>query len=234
MRVSPFLYGFVGWLLLSGSAARADLVFYQDRASFEAATTARTVVDFQGLAPSPTSFTYFQTPPGITLQGVNFNIANPLPMGMDGLNPTGRDYYAPFFPFPSDFLVPSASTRVGTDLTITLPGGFTAIGLDFGSFYGTPFTFHLSTGEMFTEPTPSPLGSLSFLGFTSTEPITSLTVSSTGSDVPVLTDVIFGTTVPEPGTLMLVAVGGLCLLAWGRRRPTWCRPGTAPHGRCGR
>jgi hypothetical protein len=227
MRTKTVLFGLFSWLLLGGAAARADLIFYQDRASFNAASTNRTVVDFEGLAPSSTSFAYFPTPPGLTLSGANFNIGNPLPG--DGLNPTGKDFYAPTI-YPSDFLVPSASTRNGTDLDITLPGGFTAIGLDLGSFNGGTFTFLLSTGDTFTE-TPASFGGESFIGFTSTVPITSLRISIAGRDVPVLDNFTFGAAVvPEPGTLALFGVGGLSLLVWGRRRLAGSRAGKPPAG----
>ena len=206
------------FLICAQPSARAGLIFYTSRAAFDAAVTGEQTVKFQ--APSPTSFSYFPTPPGLTLSGVNFNITNPLPG--DGLNPTGKNYSG--ITYPTDILVPSASpSRTSTQLSITLPpGGATAIGLDYGSFGINPplFTFALSTGETFTA-TPAPFDSLGFLGFTSTSPVTSLTITDPGppalSEVPILGDFSFGTAVvPEPSSLALLSLGGLALAGWRR------------------
>src|SRR5262249_3678403 len=150
-------------------------------------------INFEGILSSRKSFKSFPTPPGLTRAGVNFTITNARPG--EGLDVTGRDYYAPVS-YPSDFLVPSMFTRTGTDLAITLPGSFRAIGLDLGSFSGGTFTFALSTGKKFNA-TPTGFGNLSFLGFTSTESITSLTISAAGSEVIVLDNFAFGTSVPS-------------------------------------
>jgi hypothetical protein len=213
-------------LLWGQPQAQAGLVFYTNKAAFDAAVTGLQTVTFQGIAPSPTGFTGFFTPPGLTVSGVNFNIANALPG--DALNVTGKDFYlaSAGVAYPADFLIPSVSPqgRVGTQLAITLPNGATAIGLDYGSFNGTPFTFTLSTGDSFTTtPVTFFNGQESFLGFISTSPITSLTISVPGpsaNEAIVLGDISFGTAViPEPSTLALFtfAVTGLAC-RWRRRR----------------
>jgi hypothetical protein len=154
---------------------------------------------------------------------VNFNIANALPG--DGLNVTGKDFYlaGAGISYPSDFLVQSVSPlgRVGTDLAITLPpGGATAIAFDYGSFNGTPFTFTLSTGDSFTT-NPVTFGLESFLGFTSTNTITSLTIHAGSQEAIVLGDLSFGTAIlPEPSTFVLFGLGvaGLATRCWRRRK----------------
>ncbi len=207
------------YLICVQPSARAGLIFYTNRAAFDAAVAGEQTITFH--APSPTTFAFNPTPPGLTLSGVNFNITNTLPG--DGLNVTGKNFAGNAY--PEDFLVPSFSpNRTSTQLSITLPpGGATAIGLDYGSFGNNPplFTFALSTGETFTA-TPAPFDSLGFLGFTSTSPITSLTITDPGppgsSEVPVLGDFSFGTAaaVPEPSSLALLSIGGLALAGWRR------------------
>src|SRR5215831_15304738 len=58
------------FLLGSQPRAQADPTLYTDRAAFNAATTGLQTVTSGGIAPSPTSFTFFATPPGLTLAGV--------------------------------------------------------------------------------------------------------------------------------------------------------------------
>jgi len=211
------------FLLGSQPRAQADPTLYTDRAAFNAATTGLQTVTFGGIAPSPTSFTFFATPPGLTLSEVNFNITNARPG--DGLNVTGKDFYlaGSGVSYPADFLIPSVSplNRPTTQLKITLPpGGDTAISLDYGSFNGTLFTFTLSNGDTFTT-TPVTFGNESFLGITTTSPFTSLTISTTGNDPIVLGDVSFGAAIaPEPSTLALLSLGvaGLAARCWRRRK----------------
>jgi hypothetical protein len=216
MKFQAICTGLLAYLFISSSAARADLIFYSDPASFQAASTNLQTVGFNGILSSPTDFKAFPTPLGITLSGVNFNIGNALPG--DTINVTGRDYYNST-KYPNDFLVQGFDpSRSGTNLVITFPAGFTAISIDLGTFNGTSLLLTLSSGDKFSF-TPLAFGGLSFLGFTSTIPITSLTIFGSGSEAIVLDNVQFGAAaVPEPSTLTILGLSSIALFALWRRR----------------
>jgi hypothetical protein len=203
------------FLSVMPTSAAAGLIAYHDLASFQAATTGLTDVNFNGIAPSG-SFVDFPTPPGFTRAGVTFNIANPLPG--DFINVTAKNFYAPTI-YPNDFLVPAVSSRTTTVESITLPSGATAVGLDLGTFKGGTLTFSFSTGDQYLDTNPATFGSTSFLGFTSSSPITSLTIGY-ANDVLVVDDFQFeAAAVPEPSTVTLAGLGILGWLgyAWRRR-----------------
>jgi hypothetical protein len=59
---------------------------FTDRASFNAATMNRTVIDFEGLAPSG-GFTYYGSPGFLVLSGVTFESNGPLFVQNAGTGP---------------------------------------------------------------------------------------------------------------------------------------------------
>ena len=207
---------------LAASVARAAPVVYTDLPTFEAANPGSTDVPFTGIVPTSTSFVDFPTPPGITVSGVNFDIANPLPG--DSLNVTGKDYYGPNT-YPADFLVPSSSSRPTTDEVISLPAAATAVGLELGTQFGSGFTIDFSNGDQYVGAGSPALGAVEFLGFRTSSPVTSLTIATSG-DVVFLSDFRYAA-VPEPAGVTLAGIGSACLLLTRRRRPRLTSPPAA-------
>lgn len=195
-------------VLCSSYGARASLVFYADRASFDAAVASQTLIDFEGLGDP---FAFVPAPPGETLSGVNFDIDRSTSDGV--MFEIAASYgYA-----PTAVLSSQGSSIADDNFLITLPGGFTAIAVDVGGFGADTVTFDLSTGDSFTAISGG--YSPSFVGFTSTVAITSLKISQPGGNfggslVLNIDNFTFGAAVvPEPSTLALSGVAGLALLA---------------------
>ena len=204
--------------LAFGTPARGDLILFDNRAAFDAATTGRSVIDFEGIAPDE-GFQFLPAPPGITLSGVNFTIDRATSNG--NLFVIGDNFY-----YTTNSVLSSSESRlapISDNVLITLPGAFTAIAVDFGSFLaGRPVTFTPSTGDAFTRTTPS-FPNLAFVGVVSDAPITSLTISKpsvVGVDTVLnLDNFTFGQAVSEPSTFALASVGVLTALGfWLRRR----------------
>lgn len=116
----------------------------------------------------------------------------------------------------------ATSNRVGDVFTINFTSGnVTAFG---GNFFlsnglenpdaGGNVTALLSTGQSITQASSSNYNTEPFYGFTSTAPVTSLTITGPGVADFVSIDNLFigrNTAVPEPATYVMI-VGGLCAL----------------------
>jgi hypothetical protein len=196
---------------MAGST-QAGTTFFTGRASYNAATTGNTTINFEGIAP-PNDSIFEPTPPGITLSGVNFTIDHT--NNNSSLFVIGDGFY-----YAGTSVLSSQFSDTGPDnIVVTLPRASTAFAVDFGTFNQSPVTFTLSTGETFTQPTPAFPG-LVFLGVVDTTPFTSVRLSQPIGDALNLADVTFGTSaVPEPSALAmgsLAALTGLGL-GWWRR-----------------
>jgi hypothetical protein len=172
-------------LVLSGMSATARAqgasTVYSDASSFLAAAQTVQTIGFK--APSPTTLTP-ATPYVDSTTGTSFSVP-------DGqfLYLVGSQFYQGT-PYNQDLLV--AATNSGGPVFINLPPLTTAVGLHYGGFAGGPFRFILSTGETFDIPAGTPLGTLGFIGFTSSTPITSIVVGTTAVDPIVIGDVLVG------------------------------------------
>lgn len=190
----------------------AGVIVYTDKAVFSAAALGLTTIDFNGIAPENWLVRY--TPAVLTLSGVEFE-ANGRMYVID------PGFYG--FSYAGAGFLHVDKTSI---LSVTLPAGATAIGTDYGGLFaggGTTFSVALSTGDVFDFSTDKSIegGSLDFLGFTSTVPISSLTFNNM-PDEPAFNAIdnfVFGSAVPEPSTITLWSVFGVIsgILAWRRR-----------------
>jgi hypothetical protein len=133
----------------------------------------------------------------LTLQGVNYVLT-------DGSNTN------PYLPRTMTITLPSGITAVGMDLYTVQIGDGNSNTVSNATFTVNGESFVVSTYE---KPT------LAFAGFTSTTPITSLTITVPNGSWVNLSNFEFGQAVPEPSSFVSLAVGvSLSTLIWRARR----------------
>jgi hypothetical protein len=196
------------------NSAQAATVQFNDLASFTTATTTQNI-DFEGTAPTGGGSTFYSS--GLSLNGVTFTALSGFgtPFGVIAVD-------APAESFGSGTTIRSCA---GCEIIATLPSGITAVSGDFAglSAISVPFTITLSTGETFNFNTLNSFN-LSFAGFTSDTPISSISFKGLGDGNSFyggytrLDNFRFGTvnaataSVPEPFTVIGTFVGGTAAL----------------------
>jgi hypothetical protein len=223
-------------LVLCGAAtAPASILFYTSQSAFTTAAPSLTSFGFNSLVTGSQAVTY-DTAAGLSIDGLDFvgttgTPSNPYFLGAEG----------PSFYFSDYDRVPGASSLQGPGTanafydvtngatTITMPaGGVTAFGLVvydvlIGDRTGAGTdTVNLNVdGSTGSVVTPAFTGT-AFIGFTSTTPIDSVTLTGTTADeFPTISSVYFSSsstsTTPEPGTVVLLVVAGLATIVLMRR-----------------
>lgn len=203
-----------GILGIAGGA-QADTV-YTSRAAFDAATTGPAIIDFNGITAA-NSFVIYNAGP-LTLSGVTFT-------GNGSMFVIGENYYSTAY--PDGGYLNSDYARSGTNTIVAaLPLGTTAVGFDFGGLLGAPVTFNVTLSDGFTwsgssNGAISPLAPLEFIGFTSSTPLTSITIDMPdGPSYNAVDNFTVASAVPEPASCALLLTGLGMLGAATRRRQT--------------
>jgi hypothetical protein len=201
-------------------AAQAQIVTYDSRAIFLSAVNTPTTVTFSGQRPWDYDVQYWNggsanVGGGLTMSSPDGNLL------MQG-NPTGL-WGIDRGTGSLEMLV--AGNRQGGELTFSFGGWERAFALDFGSYTGQSdvFTYVLSNGQTGTFRNAR-TQQLSFFGFTSETPFTSVTLRV--ADVATAYDnVTYGssftapvTATPEPSTWVMLATGLVGLGVFARRR----------------
>jgi hypothetical protein len=225
-------------MALLATPARANLVFFTDFSSFDAASDTTIVEDFENVFPRSTPLSSFvsQGNRHIGLAGIDL-LSQPFP----------NVYLAP--PGATSFMVgtPTTSTVLTAngdeDIRVELGSPVTAVGFDTDNAV-SPATVEVigaggSLGTVILNAAPNQVG---FLGFVSTDPIAGFrwttglgAIVDTGFDNVRLGSM---TAVPEPLSVLILGVGFLgMLVASGLRRGTgqgrMACSGLREHGVCG-
>ena len=190
MRRFRILLLLVALAIAAQTISAADITFYGTRSDWNSAVGVNTVIDFEGLEP-PGRYSGIPVPPGLTLSGVNFSTSLPT---------TGDDFIlaGPVSYGPSSVLALYDSSTAARTLVINFPGaGFLGIAFDLGrTVIPGNVTIQLSTGDSFVTVASFPPR---FVGFTSSAPITQVTITEApGTNVLLLDNVSFALPVQPP------------------------------------
>ena len=211
MRVFIFavLFSFVG------SPIWADAIV-SNRSDFSQVATNVTIIDFFDVPDNPNHYVDEVSP--FAFEGVVFTTDRPLRIFTSGR----EERVYPYYQVPSLENVNAWNYLVPQQLTISIPNSTaTAFGLEFGAGPTGDLppsgTFTFSNGISLTRVLSSSPG-FSFVGVTSTDPITSVTITARSEYSVFVTGITLGTAVPEPSVYGLVIFGVLLLLAVRRLR----------------
>jgi len=207
-------------ILAGVQIGHAGTVTVLSSSDFTADTTGQVTTNFNGVAPLP--FGDGTCP----ASGACFAGFNPLPVNGISFSTTAgafvnvdsAHYYGPS-DLPNQYIVNSSSpSNPDFTLTITLPNPVTAFGLDYGTlFFSSSATFGLSNGFSTTISPTLPNFQTQFLGFISTDPFSSITLTVPTDASWVVEDVTTASATPLPAALPLFATG-LGVMGWLARR----------------
>jgi hypothetical protein len=196
-------------LLLNVTAANSVVTFYTDFASFDAATTAVLVEDFEGISPKDTPLA------SIFSNGITYTPVSPADNVW--VSSPGYTNYGVPGPTTSSILTATGDER----FLITPDDPLSAIGFDTYPNQYVPAIVNVfgNAGLMDTfDLTTLPNDAIGFLGIKSTSAITAVEwYTTSGGILNTGIDNVY-TQVPEPSIIMLLASGLLVLGVSGRRK----------------
>jgi uncharacterized protein (TIGR03437 family) len=206
----------------AAAAQSMPVTIFTNLNAYSSATTATTIVGFNGVLPAGTTFETFNP---LIVSGVTFSS----PGANSSLDVTTASYYAPRY-YSNDFLVSAGPHAGGTTLNITFPSPTYAAALDYGQLSGGgTATITLSNGFTYSPSNLPTTGSTAFFGFTSSTPITGLSYTVMG-DAWVVEDVRFGTlatiaafpTISMSLSSSIVPAGQSAKLTWSSMNASSC------------
>jgi hypothetical protein len=211
---SPLSYVPFLALVAISAVAHADTV-YTSPAAYAAATTPGTTITFDGIA-SPGSFVNEPNP--VVISGATFSSATGSAIFVIDPGFYGSSY-------PSGFLNLDYGPTGINQLTISFASPVTGLSFNYGGLSGPSgiFTVVLSDGFTTTISTSQSIhgtGSLDFVGFTSTVPLTSVSITTPDApDYNAFDNVTLDSTVtPEPSSFALLGTGIVGVFGLVRRR----------------
>ena len=209
MHIRVFI--FAALFSFVGSPIWADTIV-SDRSDFSQVATNLTIIDFFDVPDNPNHYVDEVSP--FAFEGVVFTTDRPLRIFTSGRS--SFDY--PNYSVPVLENVIGRNYLIPQQLTISIPNSTaTAFGLRFGPGRVGDLlpsgTFTFSNGISLTRVLPP---GLDFVGVTSTDPITSVTITTRSEYSLFVTGITLGTAVPEPSVYGLVTFGVLLLLATRR------------------
>jgi hypothetical protein len=179
---------------IGASAAHASIQTFTSESSFAAAAGSLSTLD---LADNQEE-TYPQT---ISFGGFTFSDSGGVAVSSADIGYSGV----------------TINDNLGSLLTIDLPAGDTAIGFDAGAFYNALATLTLTAGASSVSTSPGG-NAMGFVGFVSTTPISSVTLSTAQDEGYAIQNIDYvASPVPEPASLGALGIGGLVLLNRRRR-----------------
>jgi hypothetical protein len=202
------------------SGAHAATVVVDSVSTFDADTSGQTTSNFDSFGITGSNFAGFSSVMAgtATFTGTAGGVSELINVNGPGFAASGGN----------DFLTNSVPDNVAVfahvyTLTITLSSSVTAFGLDFGtSTSGQNVSFALSNGATANVTTPeSFFDGLDFIGFISSQPFDTITLSVTGPSgwgVEDITTATAATPLPAAIPLFASGLGALGLFGWRRKR----------------
>lgn len=196
----------------TAASTTAAPIFFTDRGAWLVAVPSVTTETYNSYNWDSSSGNVLADETSVTLNGITYSFPTGTLYGIGEV----LNYDAPYH--TSNYIEWQYNPA---GFTITLPSPVTALGFDFGEFYGGVASWTVAFGSGETRVTTAS-GSYSFFGVVTDTPFASLVITADG-DFPTLDNLSYGLTgpqpVPEPSSLVLLGLGLTAgVRVWRKRR----------------